>query len=333
MSRTNNVLPQVPRMRIVIKQWRTAVEAGDDTLIDRALEQIFEYHAAFSVRERGGYLSGLLRTMLIRTPLLEFLVTQIERTSVHFEHAFDLISAASAETVPTFTRIPNFGQLAARLLNACLDLADHVTHGLSARILFIDWWKDVVHLTIQMPLVPRLVRLPATHEIDRMVYTCLFNLLRTFSGRYCGLQDFVFAGGLDWIFRYVSNIAGNEGERLLTALEEHDVWCTDMRTKNCVAEPCRHELSIYISVVKSDLIDAFVRHYPTSGRQLRQMQSVGRAKFREAALRISVALRSLNLPALQLLSIIDAAYPNGYKMHTKWNLLVRVKHFVLASKV
>ncbi|MBT9559281.1 MAG: hypothetical protein IV100_24820 [Myxococcales bacterium] len=49
--------------------------------------------------------------------------------------------------------------------------------------------------------------------------------------------------------------------------------------------------------------------------------------IREPAFVILVALQDLFIPALQLVEILDAAFPNSIPMYKKWELVTAVKHF------
>ncbi len=49
--------------------------------------------------------------------------------------------------------------------------------------------------------------------------------------------------------------------------------------------------------------------------------------IREPATDALVALQPLVLPALQLVEILDALFPNAIPMHKKWDLVVAVKHW------
>ncbi|MBT9557108.1 MAG: hypothetical protein IV100_13810 [Myxococcales bacterium] len=49
--------------------------------------------------------------------------------------------------------------------------------------------------------------------------------------------------------------------------------------------------------------------------------------IRDPAFVILVALQDLFIPALLLVEILDAAFPNSIPMHKKWDLVVAVKHF------
>ena len=51
------------------------------------------------------------------------------------------------------------------------------------------------------------------------------------------------------------------------------------------------------------------------------------AMIRDPAFVILTALQDLGLPALLLVDILDAAFPNSIPMHKKWDLVVAVKHF------
>ncbi|MBT9559692.1 MAG: hypothetical protein IV100_26920, partial [Myxococcales bacterium] len=51
------------------------------------------------------------------------------------------------------------------------------------------------------------------------------------------------------------------------------------------------------------------------------------AVIREPAFIILTALQDLFIPALLLVDILDAAFPNSIPMHKKWDLVVAVKHF------
>ncbi|MBT9556488.1 MAG: hypothetical protein IV100_10685, partial [Myxococcales bacterium] len=48
------------------------------------------------------------------------------------------------------------------------------------------------------------------------------------------------------------------------------------------------------------------------------------AMIRDAAFIILTALQDLDLPALLLVDILDAAFPNSIPMHKKWDLVVAV---------
>ena len=49
--------------------------------------------------------------------------------------------------------------------------------------------------------------------------------------------------------------------------------------------------------------------------------------IRERATDVLVALQSYFLPALQLVEILDALFPNSIPLHKKWDLVVAVKHW------
>ncbi len=49
--------------------------------------------------------------------------------------------------------------------------------------------------------------------------------------------------------------------------------------------------------------------------------------IREPATVVLVTLQSLFLPALQLVEILDALFPNTIPLHKKWDLVVAVKHW------
>ena len=49
--------------------------------------------------------------------------------------------------------------------------------------------------------------------------------------------------------------------------------------------------------------------------------------IRERATDVLVALQSYFLPALQLVEILDALFPNTIPLHKKWDLVVAVKHW------
>jgi len=49
--------------------------------------------------------------------------------------------------------------------------------------------------------------------------------------------------------------------------------------------------------------------------------------IRESATDVLIALQSLFLPALQLVEILDALFPNSIPLHKKWDLVVAVKHW------
>ena len=49
--------------------------------------------------------------------------------------------------------------------------------------------------------------------------------------------------------------------------------------------------------------------------------------IRELATDVLVALQSYFLPALQLVEILDALFPNSIPLHKKWDLVVAVKHW------
>ncbi len=49
--------------------------------------------------------------------------------------------------------------------------------------------------------------------------------------------------------------------------------------------------------------------------------------IRERATDVLVALQALFLPALQLVEILDALFPNSIPLHKKWDLVVAVKHW------
>ena len=51
------------------------------------------------------------------------------------------------------------------------------------------------------------------------------------------------------------------------------------------------------------------------------------AMIREHAFIILTALQPLFIPALLLVDILDAAFPNSIRMHAKWELVTAVKHF------
>ncbi|MBT9555158.1 MAG: hypothetical protein IV100_03970 [Myxococcales bacterium] len=51
------------------------------------------------------------------------------------------------------------------------------------------------------------------------------------------------------------------------------------------------------------------------------------AMIREPSFDLLVGLQDLALPALLLVDILDAAFPNSIPMHKKWDLVVAVKHF------
>ena len=51
------------------------------------------------------------------------------------------------------------------------------------------------------------------------------------------------------------------------------------------------------------------------------------AMIRDPAIVILTALQPLFIPALLLVDILDAAFPNAIPMHKKWDLVVAVKHF------
>ena len=48
---------------------------------------------------------------------------------------------------------------------------------------------------------------------------------------------------------------------------------------------------------------------------------------REEATTLAIGLADLELPALVVLEIIDAAWDNSIRMAAKWDLIVAVKHF------
>ena len=52
-----------------------------------------------------------------------------------------------------------------------------------------------------------------------------------------------------------------------------------------------------------------------------------RSMIREPAFIILTALQPLFIPALLLVDILDAAFPNSIRMHAKWELVTAVKHF------
>ena len=49
--------------------------------------------------------------------------------------------------------------------------------------------------------------------------------------------------------------------------------------------------------------------------------------IRERATDVLVALQSYFLPALQLVEILDALFPNTIPLHKKWDRVVTVKHW------
>ena len=49
--------------------------------------------------------------------------------------------------------------------------------------------------------------------------------------------------------------------------------------------------------------------------------------IRELATDALIGLADLDLPALQLVEILDALFPNSIPVHKKWELVVAVKHF------
>ena len=49
--------------------------------------------------------------------------------------------------------------------------------------------------------------------------------------------------------------------------------------------------------------------------------------IRDHAFTALVGLADLDLPALQLVEILDALFPNSIPLHKKWNLVVAVKHW------
>jgi len=49
--------------------------------------------------------------------------------------------------------------------------------------------------------------------------------------------------------------------------------------------------------------------------------------IRERATDVLIGLADLDLPALQLVEILDALFPNSIPLHKKWNLVVAVKHW------
>jgi len=51
------------------------------------------------------------------------------------------------------------------------------------------------------------------------------------------------------------------------------------------------------------------------------------AMIRGPAAEVCMGLQSLQLPALVTLAIIDSAFPNSIPMSSKWNLIVKIKHF------
>lgn len=51
------------------------------------------------------------------------------------------------------------------------------------------------------------------------------------------------------------------------------------------------------------------------------------AMIREPAFIILTALQDLDLPALVLVKILNAAFPNSIPIHKKWKFVVAIKHF------
>ena len=49
--------------------------------------------------------------------------------------------------------------------------------------------------------------------------------------------------------------------------------------------------------------------------------------IREPAIESLTALQPLFIPALLLVELLDAAFPNSIPMHKKWDLVMAVKHF------
>lgn len=49
--------------------------------------------------------------------------------------------------------------------------------------------------------------------------------------------------------------------------------------------------------------------------------------IRAAAFDLLVGLAEVDLPALLLVEVIDAAFPNAIPLHKKWQVVTAVKHF------
>ncbi len=49
--------------------------------------------------------------------------------------------------------------------------------------------------------------------------------------------------------------------------------------------------------------------------------------IREHATDVLIGLADLDLPALQLVEILDELFPNSIPLHKKWDLVVAVKHW------
>lgn len=84
----------------------------------------------------------------------------------------------------------------------------------------------------------------------------------------------------------------------------------------------REALDAPNSIISFDALASAI-HVTTAGNR----DALTLAVFRRRAATVCFALQELELPALVTLEILDAAVANAIPMHTKWEVIVAVKHF------
>ena len=294
------------RQRDVVAHWQAVSKSGD-AAIHEALE---------GIRHVIGISTGYFVALLKSTSLFRFMAEHFRVDSPHFENVTALLDALYHSEYKRMVRDGDFFDTFLLLFRSCVALRDTDDRG---PVFEIVYWvvcdayeRAYVELSVRIDYAPIVVHMMPNEHLagHELVLPLLIEDLAPQN-----FDHMVRTGLIDWFLQTNLPVHSHINVRMFTK-QLH--MCATVRG---------------VSAIHPSLLEQLATEHPACAMRIQNTLHWSRSHFLMRTIELAVALRALNLPVLQLLTILDAVAPNHYAFHGKWRVLAQIKHAQPATQM